>query len=841
MGLQSTLHNERPMNESEIFEAALKKSAGPERDAFIDEACGDDSVLRARVASLIEAHQDPESFLDNPAEAALAGLGETVITELERDGQQVGPYKLLQQIGEGGMGVVFMAEQTEPVRRRVALKIIKPGMDTREVIARFEAERQALAIMDHPNIAKVLDAGTTAQGRPYFVMELVHGLPLTEYCDEHNLSTPQRLNLFASVCRGVQHAHQKGVIHRDLKPGNILVAEYDHEAVPKVIDFGVAKATNQQLTEKTLFTQFGQIVGTLDYMSPEQAKRNQLDVDTRSDVYSLGIVLYELLTGQTPFDKQRLRSAAFDEMLRIIREEEPKLPSMKLSESKELASVAAHHGVDPGRLMSLVKGDLDWIVLKALQKDRAHRYPTAQELHDDVRRHLEDRTVLAGPPRLITRARKFVRRNLVPLLITSGVVTALLVASLVYFQARRAERDQIARRSSRVSTALEEASMSLGQAMKSPINSSTEWATADVSLEHLRAAIAAGEIDADLADRADALLRTAEDARAERSIAEQLENILITSASHPDLQSWVRMEQRLRQLFEDNGLDLSSDDPMVIARKIKEHKFQYQFSDILELWIGTRAQISALGGEAATAANMQPWAEAMYACDDDVLRTGIRRIMYSGRPPQPAQVNALVEKADLRTARPRTLAWLAHVYAGAQAIDESDRIFRLVLDRYPANVMLNFDYGFALATQKRWHEASRMYARALAIRPDASGLWQMYGIALENVDEPENAARAFARSCDLEPDYGPSWVNYGNALLKLNRSTEAAEAAQNAIRTMPEHPAGHGVLGRALMQQKKYPDALTALEECERLAKTRPRWTEPVDEWLTECRKSIAP
>jgi serine/threonine protein kinase len=438
------------MNESTIFEQALEKSPGTEREQFLAEACGDDAELRQRIDTLLLAHENPGSFLDAPAERFIGGeLSETILVEVERSGNTIGPYKLLQQIGEGGMGVVFLAEQTEPIKRRVALKIIKPGVDTREVIARFEAERQALALMNHPNIAKVLDAGTTEHGRPYFVMELVNGLSMTEYCDQHNLPTRERLKLFTAVCRAVQHAHHKGVIHRDLKPGNILVADYDNEAVPKVIDFGVAKATNQQLTEKTLFTQLGQVVGTLEYMSPEQAKRNQLDVDTRSDIYSLGIILYELLTGETPLDKESFRSAAFEEILRLIREEEPRLPNLKLSESQEIDAIAAHRCVDPGRLRAIIRGDLDWIVLKTLQKDRAERYATAQELADDVLRHLDVLPIHAGPPRVTDRVRKFLRRNSWQSMMALVAVLMIVSAAWKFSESRRRLQDQIVARSGR--------------------------------------------------------------------------------------------------------------------------------------------------------------------------------------------------------------------------------------------------------------------------------------------------------------------------------------------------------------------------------------------------------
>src|SRR5438874_526094 len=346
-------------------------------------------------------------------------------------GTTVGPYKLLEQIGGGGMGVVYMAEQLHPVRRKVALKIIKPGMDSGQVIARFEAERQALTMMDHPNIAKVLDAGTTDGGRPYFVMELVKGIPITDYCDRARLTTRERLELFTQVCHAVQHAHQKGVIHRDLKPSNILVTLHDDKPVPKVIDFGIAKATGQVLTDKTLFTNYAQMLGTPLYMSPEQAQISGLDVDTRSDVYSLGVLLYELLTGTTPFDKQRLREAAYDEMRRIIREEDPPKPSTRLSTMGEkITAVSAHRHTDPKHLSQLVHGELDWIVMKSLEKDRTRRYETANGLARDVERHLRDEAVQACPPSAGYRFRKFARRNKRGLVLVAGLAVMLLVAAL---------------------------------------------------------------------------------------------------------------------------------------------------------------------------------------------------------------------------------------------------------------------------------------------------------------------------------------------------------------------------------------------------------------------------
>jgi serine/threonine protein kinase/Tfp pilus assembly protein PilF len=415
---------EPSLPQESIFLQALEIRSVAQRAAYLDRACGENRALRAEVEGLLRAHDHAGDLLDLPEQPA--GTVDEPITE--RPGMVLGPYKLLEQIGEGGFGVVFMAEQQHPLRRRVALKVLKPGMDTRQVVARFETERQALALMDHPNIAKVLDAGETAAGRPYFVMELVRGVPITAYCDQNQLTPPERLELAIHVCRAVQHAHHKGVIHRDLKPSNILVTLHDGVPVPKVIDFGIAKATGPQLTEKTLFTNFAQLIGTPLYMSPEQAELSGLDVDTRSDVYSLGVLLYELLTGTTPFDKERFRAVGYDEMRRIIREEEPPRPSARLSTLGPAATVVSgQRKSDPKKLSQLFRGEVDWIVMKCLEKDRNRRYETANGLARDLERYLADEPVQACPPSAAYRLRKFARRNKVALAAAGLVATTLVL------------------------------------------------------------------------------------------------------------------------------------------------------------------------------------------------------------------------------------------------------------------------------------------------------------------------------------------------------------------------------------------------------------------------------
>jgi eukaryotic-like serine/threonine-protein kinase len=442
----ATINRTRHCSAKEIFLQALERTTPNDRSAYLDFACGQDPLLRQRVVELLANHFEQDSFMKDPAVNAVKAA--VTSPKVEGPAARIGRYRLLQTIGEGGMGIVYMAEQEEPVRRRVALKIIKLGMDTRQVVARFEAERQALALMDHPNIARVLDGGVTDTGRPYFVMELVPGVPVTEFCDMNRMSVAERLKLFIPVCQAIQSAHQKGIIHRDLKPSNILVTLNGGVPVPKVIDFGVAKATNQRLTDKTLFTHYGTMVGTPAYMSPEQADMTSLDVDTRADIYSLGVLLHELLTGTTPLLKTRLHSVGYSEMQRIIAEERPEPPSNRLStmRAEQRSIVARNHGVSELVLAQAFPSDLDWIVMKCLEKDRSRRYQTANGLANDIQRHLNTEPVSARPPSWLYEFQKTVRRHWVGFGATAAVLAALalgvVVSSWQAVRARRAEQEK---------------------------------------------------------------------------------------------------------------------------------------------------------------------------------------------------------------------------------------------------------------------------------------------------------------------------------------------------------------------------------------------------------------
>jgi serine/threonine protein kinase len=533
IGMGSDLMSEPTQSEKAVFDTALSLPK-EERSDFLDKTCGTDSQFRRRVESLLAARSNTPS-----ASSSLSGPTGTVVMDPdatisgteplpyeEKPGDVIGRYKLVEKIGEGGFGLVYMAEQTEPVKRRVALKVIKLGMDTRQVVARFEAERQALALMDHSNIATVLDAGATETGRPYFVMEYVHGTKITEYCDHNKLSTRKRLDLFILVCRAIEHAHQKGIIHRDIKPSNILVTLNDGVAVPKIIDFGIAKATLGNLTDRAVHTLADQFIGTPAYMSPEQAEAGGMDIDTRSDIYSLGVLLYELLTGDTPLESKNLLARGFDEMRKLIREWEPQIPSIRLhkQKSEEKTTIAKRRGTDVPKLIKMMQGDLDWVVMKCLEKDRSRRYDTVAQVTAEIQRFLANEPVMARPPTSLYRFQKLVRRNRLAFAAGSAIFVSLIIALCItsWFVVKEKEQRDLAEKASQNSDkARKIAEEALVQAEASREQS-------DVDLKHTKAARQQSELDR---ARAAAAEKKAADSLKDAELARQQADAALQQAS----------------------------------------------------------------------------------------------------------------------------------------------------------------------------------------------------------------------------------------------------------------------------------------------------------------------
>jgi serine/threonine protein kinase/tetratricopeptide (TPR) repeat protein len=794
--------NPDPNQAKALFLEAVEKHAPEAWPAFLDQACAGQPELRQRVEVLLAAHQEAGTAAHQAAEGAASAPSEGT-ESAAGPGTVIGPYKLVQEIGEGGMGTVWMAQQTEPVKRLVALKLIKPGMDSRQVIARFEAERQALALMDHPNIARVLDAGATDTGRPYFVMELVKGVPITRYCDEHRLTPRERLELFVPVCSAIQHAHQKGIIHRDIKPSNVLVALYDGVPVPKVIDFGVAKAAGPQLTEQTLVTGFGMVVGTLEYMSPEQAQLNQLDIDTRSDLYSLGVLLYELLTGTTPLDRKRLKQAAILEMLRIIREEEPPRPSTRLSTTEQLPSIAVDRGLEPKQLNSTVRGELDWIVMKALEKDRNRRYETANGFAQDIQRYLADEPVQACPPSLGYRLGKFARRNRGRLATAAVLGLALLVGagSLGWTALERAARQSEA--SKEVRLALEQAEA---------LQEQSKRAEALAALERAELLLRQAAPDPGRAERLAALKeRLAAEIRDQEFIT-QFEDIRLRAQSQVNVQTghfdaraiFSQIQEALRHY----GLDIGARTPAQAADLIQSRP------EPVHRHLVTALQECLTWAPKDDAALRQWMLTVLDSADNDPWRVRVRKAVAGNDGPALAQ---LAGEADVGKQPPSFLLFVAVNLPPPMKAARLD-LLRRIQRAYPADLWANHWLAWELK-EAQPVEAIRYFTAALALRPDNPGIYVNRGAALKETGDVDAAIADFSRAVALAPNSPTAHLNLGVALQARGRLDEAIACYRQAIRLDPKFARAHTNLGTALKDRGRLDDAIACYREAIRLQK----------------------
>jgi tetratricopeptide (TPR) repeat protein/serine/threonine protein kinase len=827
------------MNEQSLFIAALEKESPAERAAFLDQACAGDPDLRQRLERLLARHAQPDSLLDTPAvtgayapETDRPAAEAPALPASEGPGTVLGPYKLLQALGEGGMGAVFLAAQNRPVQRQVALKIIKPGMDSRQVVARFEAERQALALMDHPNIARVFDGGATATGRPYFVMELVKGVPITKFCDERRLTPRQRLELFIPVCQAVQHAHQKGIIHRDLKPSNVLVALYDGQPVPKVIDFGIAKATGPQLTEQTLITGFGAVVGTLEYMSPEQAELNQLDIDTRSDIYSLGVLLYELLTGTTPLEKKRLKEAVLLEVLRLVREEEPPRPSTRLSTTDELPAVAAKRGLEPKKLSGLVRGDLDWIVMKCLDKDRNRRYETANALASDVQRYLADEPVQACPPSLGYRVRKFARRHQAGLWTTAALLLlGVLAASGMGWALwdRAAQQAEEATRRTETERTVREAltrAKQLGEQAQQMPHATSVWAEAALTVwqqaedTHAQAAAAlnTGTAGAELRQQVAALREHLQQGRRQseqawtralrkEKLLHNLDKARLGGSVWVDHQfDHAAAAARYAAAFADYNLAVIPGRTAELTQRLRA-----EAADVRD------ALIEALDDWAAAAAAVRtPWSAkdlwaAAEALDRDAWRQRYRAATMAADNRALLELSAAAPRASLP---PSSLVVLARSLLGRKLRDEGLTLLRWGREHYLTDFWVHFELGCQLCadtgtTPLEVEEGIGAYRAALAIRPSVSAVHYNLGNALHRRQQLDEAITAFRKAIDLDPRLALGHYNLGNVLRDKHQWGEAIAAYCRAIEIAPDR-SNCTALGSALLAQKQLDAAIAA-------------------------------
>jgi tetratricopeptide (TPR) repeat protein len=838
------------VNEESVFAEALEIEDLQQRAAFLDRACAGNPALRRNVQSLLSAYGAGQ-FLEPPTPGPAATTDEPI---RERPGTVVGPYKLMEQIGEGGMGLVFVAEQQHPVRRMVALKVIKPGMDTRQVIARFEAERQALALMDHPNIARVLDGGETAGGRPYFVMELVKGVPITEYCDQNQVPVRQRLGLFLHVCQAVQHAHQKGIIHRDIKPSNVLVMSHDGTPLVKVIDFGVAKAVGQQLTEKSIYTQFSQLIGTPSYMSPEQTGQSGQDVDTRSDIYSLGVLLYELLTGTTPFDKERLKEVGFDELRRIIREEEPPRPSTRISTLGQAATtISTQRKTDPRRLSQLFRGELDWIVMKALEKDRNRRYETASAFAADVQRYLHDEPVQACPPSAWYRFRKFARRNKGRLAAVAGVFLAVTVmaASIGWAvgdrAARRATVAGQVRDSLNVARALL-AENKLAAALQKLAEARAQLGNDGPALASLAAELAAAEAGLDRFQQFLDLIDRAHQAETAPVLEAAAADGPHGSAAKPSL-SWGRRPAAavpflLRalgcyELLERDDWDSTLESGLLgkdqveqvrhsayeellwLAEDVVQRRQEHRSGDQLSPEAAARQALvylakaestrqptrafyalrarchQALGEEAASQADRQRADKTLptLALDYDLL--GLTA--YDAR--QLAEgVQAFEAALRLEPTHYWSLMWLGACLCdlgkGPADLAGAARVFTGCILKRPDNAHAYHCRALAYDKLGQQDEALADLSRAIELDPKHANAWNKRGLVYLSLGQQDKALADFARAIELDPKNATAWNNRGLVYAELGQEDKALADNARAIELDPKNARAWNNRGR---------------------------------------------
>jgi eukaryotic-like serine/threonine-protein kinase len=819
-----------------IYLNAAELALQSEREAYLNAECADNAALRREVEDLLKHHEPAAAFLESPA-AVVAATGDLAaasqvetrtVSAHECPGTVIGPYKLLQQIGEGGMGTVYMAEQLQPIQRKVALKIIKAGMDTRQVIARFEAERQALAMMDHVNIARVFDGGATENGLPYFVMELVHGVPITKYCDDNHLTPRERLELFVPVCQAIQHAHQKGIIHRDIKPSNVMITLYDGKPVPKVIDFGVAKATEQKLTERTLFTQYGTMVGTLEYMSPEQAEMSALGVDTRSDIYSLGVLLYELLTGNTPLTHLRMREVAYAEILRMIKEEEPPKPSTRLSDSGEaLASISANRHTEPGKLTKLMRGELDWIVMKTLEKDRNRRYETANGFAMDVQRYLADEQVQACPPSAMYRFRKFARRNKRALATAAllGAMLLVLAGSLGWMASDRAARR--ARTAVEVQQFLKRAD-SLYEDNKLP------EAVAEVQKAH-------GLLEAGGGD--EGLRRQVRQWGTDLDTAVKLDEIRLEWYDHRDDD---RKYADFARAFREYGIDVEALATEEAAARVAASRIKVD----LVLTLGSWAESLRSDARPENSARRQRLLAISRAADPDPWRV---RYETAYEAKDVRTLRELADGADLARFRTRILAYLGTSLEAAGDAEAAVAFLRKAQRQHSGDFSINFNLAFclgklkpspkdeiigfcrvvtalrpqspgarrllgnALAKNNRFDEAIAEYREAIRVKPNDAIAHDALGLALSNMGLHDEAIAEYREAIRLKPDYALAHGYLGFALRKKGLVDEAIAEYREAIRLKPDNAFAHRNLSNALQQKGLSEEAIAEAREAVRL------------------------